>query len=303
MVKLREPLIVDSVSPLDEKINVGAFTLTFRGLLYLLGTLILAYTFYAKHTPAGYVAALATFTVGLTLVFYPPKSQSIETIIILAAAYLAGNTVKTGGNKQPATAAGGGGQTKPKPRPKRETKPGAKGAGGMQAQAKPAGGGERPAPRGGGRTQPQRPQKQKAPSRPPQPQPRIQIQTQTSIQTPSAAPSSTEPADKEEALTPPAGAVVGAGSEKMKAGLGEPPADPAYAKRVEGYVYTEMSTYTASMLRGLASQLFRTQRYREYTGHQPLLEVLQIYVTPLAGLPLAERAPSSGGRGEEVSQR
>lgn len=259
MVKLREPLIVDSVSPLDEKINVGAFTLTFRGLLYLLGTLILAYTFYAKHTPAGYVAALATFTVGLILVFYPPKSQSIETIIILAAAYLAG-TVKAGGNKQPA-------------------------------------------PRGGGRTQPQRPQKQKAPSRPPQPQPRIQIQTQTSIQTPSAAPSSTEPADKEEALTPPAGAVVGAGSEKMKAGLGEPPADPAYAKRVEGYVYTEMSTYTASMLRGLASQLFRTQRYREYTGHQPLLEALQIYITPLAGLPLAERAPSSGGRGEEGSQR
>jgi len=73
MVKLREPLIVDSVSPLDEKINVGAFTLTFRGLLYLLGTLILAYTFYAKHTPAGYVAALATFTVGLTLVYHPPK--------------------------------------------------------------------------------------------------------------------------------------------------------------------------------------------------------------------------------------
>jgi len=109
MVKLREPLIVDSVSPLDEKINVGAFTLTFRGLLYLLGTLILAYTFYAKHTPAGYVAALATFTVGLTLVFYPPKSQSIETIIILAAAYLAGNTVKAGGNKQPATTAGSGG--------------------------------------------------------------------------------------------------------------------------------------------------------------------------------------------------
>jgi hypothetical protein len=98
MVKLREPLIVDSVSPLDEKINVGAFTLTFRGLLYLLGTLILAYTFYAKHTPAGYTAALATFTVGLTLVFYPPKSQSIETIIILAAAYLAG-TVKAGGKQ------------------------------------------------------------------------------------------------------------------------------------------------------------------------------------------------------------
>jgi len=303
MTKLREPLIVDSVSPLDEKVNVGAFTITFRGLLYLLSTLILAYTFYTKHTPAGYAAALATFAVGLTLIFYPPRSQSLETIIILAAAYLAGNTLKTGGNRHTTAnnnnsgdnAAAGAAERRVKPKPK--AKPGV----GVGVRVKPAGGGGRPRPTAEdrGRIHPQQPQRG-ARRQPPQ------HTTQTQHTPP--APSTPKPAGSGEGpRTPTAKTGVGAHMEKADAGLGEPPADPAYAKRVESYVYAEMSTYTASMLRGLASQLFRTQRYREYTSHEPLLEALQAYITPLAGLPHAAPEGAPGGEreegGEGVSQR
>ena len=89
MARLRDALILDEISFLDEKLGSNPI-LTMRNIFYLLGGGLIAYKFYGTDKIGFQLVGILIFVFVLALVLYPKKSVTLENTIIGMFSYLLG---------------------------------------------------------------------------------------------------------------------------------------------------------------------------------------------------------------------
>jgi multidrug efflux pump subunit AcrB len=90
MVRLKELLILEDTSFLDEKLSSGTLELTFRKMMYILIGGLISYKLIDSHKFPDIIIGVIVVSIALALAFYPPKSQRLETIFLGAISYFLG---------------------------------------------------------------------------------------------------------------------------------------------------------------------------------------------------------------------
>ncbi|BDC00272.1 hypothetical protein SACC_32880 [Saccharolobus caldissimus] len=90
MVRVKEVLILEDTSFLDEKLSTGAVEITFRRLMYILIGGLVSYKLIDSYKIPDILLGVLILTVAFALAFYPAKSVRLESIFIGAFSYLLG---------------------------------------------------------------------------------------------------------------------------------------------------------------------------------------------------------------------
>ena len=89
MARLRDALILDEISFLDEKLGSNPI-LTMRNIFYLLGGGLMAYKLYNTDKVGLQLAGILIFIFVLALILYPKKSVTLESILVGMVSYFMG---------------------------------------------------------------------------------------------------------------------------------------------------------------------------------------------------------------------
>jgi hypothetical protein len=89
MARLRDALILDEISFLDERLGSNPI-LTMRNIFYFLGGGLIAYKFYSSDKVGLQIAGILIFIFVLTLILYPKKSTTLESTLNGMISYLLG---------------------------------------------------------------------------------------------------------------------------------------------------------------------------------------------------------------------
>jgi len=89
MARLRDALILDEISFLDERLGSNPI-LTMRNVFYFLGGGLIAYKLYSSGKVGLQIAGVLIFIFVLTLILYPKKSVTLESILNGLISYLLG---------------------------------------------------------------------------------------------------------------------------------------------------------------------------------------------------------------------
>ncbi|BDC18230.1 hypothetical protein [Acidianus sp. HS-5] len=90
MVRVKEVLILEDTSFLDEKLSSGAFELSFRKMIYVLVGGLLSYKLIDSYKIPDILLGVVIIGIALALAFYPAKSIRLESVFIGAFSYLLG---------------------------------------------------------------------------------------------------------------------------------------------------------------------------------------------------------------------
>jgi hypothetical protein len=89
MARLRDALILDEISFLDERLGSNPI-LTIRNIFYFLGGGLIAYKLYSSDKVGLQVAGILIFVFILALILYPKKSTTLESTLNGMISYLLG---------------------------------------------------------------------------------------------------------------------------------------------------------------------------------------------------------------------
>ena len=89
MARLRDALILDEISFLDERLGSNPI-LTMRNIFYFLGGGLLTYKLYSSDKVGLQLAGILIFISVLALILYPKKSTTLESILVGMLSYLLG---------------------------------------------------------------------------------------------------------------------------------------------------------------------------------------------------------------------
>ena len=87
MVRVKEVLILEDTSFLDEKLSTGAIEITFRRLIYVLVGGLMSYKLIESYKVADILLGVLILALAFALAFYPARSIRLESIIIGAFSY------------------------------------------------------------------------------------------------------------------------------------------------------------------------------------------------------------------------
>ena len=87
MVRVKEVLILEDTSFLDEKLSTGAIEITFRRLIYVLVGGLMSYKLIESYKVADILLGALILALAFALAFYPARSIRLESIIIGAFSY------------------------------------------------------------------------------------------------------------------------------------------------------------------------------------------------------------------------
>jgi hypothetical protein len=103
MARLRDALILDEISFLDERLGSNPI-LTIRNIFYFLGGGLIAYKLYSSDKVGLQVAGILIFVFILALILYPKKSTTLESILNGMISYFLGfdneNVIREEKNKR-----------------------------------------------------------------------------------------------------------------------------------------------------------------------------------------------------------
>jgi hypothetical protein len=103
MARLRDALILDEISFLDEKLGSNPI-LTMRNIFYFLGGGLIAYKLVETGKVGLQLAGILIFIFFLALIVYPKKSATLESILVGMISYLLGfdneNVIREEKNKR-----------------------------------------------------------------------------------------------------------------------------------------------------------------------------------------------------------
>jgi hypothetical protein len=89
MARLRDALILDEISFLDERLGSNPI-LTIRNIFYFLGGGLIAYKLYSSDKVGLQVAGILIFVFILALILYPKKSTTLESTLNGMISYFLG---------------------------------------------------------------------------------------------------------------------------------------------------------------------------------------------------------------------
>jgi len=89
MARLREALILDEISFLDERLGSNPI-LTLRNIFYFLGGGLIAYKLYSTDKIGLQLVGILIFVFVLALILYPKKSTTLESILVGLISHLMG---------------------------------------------------------------------------------------------------------------------------------------------------------------------------------------------------------------------
>jgi len=89
MARLKDALILDEISFLDEKLGSNPI-LTMRNIFYFLGGGLIAYKLYSSDKVGLQLAGILIFIFVLALILSPKKSTTLESILVGMISYLLG---------------------------------------------------------------------------------------------------------------------------------------------------------------------------------------------------------------------
>jgi|GEM_PF-1237440 hypothetical protein len=90
MVRVKEVLVLEDTSFLDEKLSSGAFELTFRKMIYIMAGGLMSYKLIDSYKAPDILLGVIIIGVALALAFYPAKSLRLESIFVGGFSYLLG---------------------------------------------------------------------------------------------------------------------------------------------------------------------------------------------------------------------
>jgi hypothetical protein len=103
MARLRDALILDEISFLDERLGSNPI-LTIRNIFYFLGGGLIAYKLYSSDKVGLQVAGILIFVFILALILYPKKSTTLESTLNGMISYFLGfdneNVIREEKNKR-----------------------------------------------------------------------------------------------------------------------------------------------------------------------------------------------------------
>ena len=94
MARLREALILDEISFLDERLGSNPL-LTIRNIFYFLGGGLIAYKLFESGRAGLQLIGILIFAFTVALILYPRKSTTLESVIIGMLSYFLGFDVTT----------------------------------------------------------------------------------------------------------------------------------------------------------------------------------------------------------------